>query len=92
MDLQSKAKNNVLEELIKLMEERELGELKGKSPKFAKVDIKSDDPEMVDELKEKLMGDCEEEPMEFSKDKFNKEDPKEDDDLERLKELYSKLK
>ena len=91
MDIHSKAKNKVLEELISMMEERELGELKGKSPKFAKVDIESDDPELMDEIKDKLMDkDSDEDEMELDKESptVSEED---EDDLERLKELYSKL-
>jgi hypothetical protein len=105
MSLNSKAKANVLNELIKAMEDRELGELKGKSPKFAKVDIQSDDPKLAEALKNKLTG------VEETDDEESSESPEEkmkeltdpsleskesssedDDDLERLKELYSKLK
>ena len=89
MDMHSKAKSKVLEELISMMEERELGELKGKSPKFAKVDIKSDDPELMDEIKDKLMVD---EPEEEEIDEEVPMETEDEDDLERLKELYSKLK
>ena len=94
MDMHSKAKNKVLEELISMMEERELGELKGKSPKFAKVDIESDDPELMDEIKDKLMGEKEEPSFsnEESEEIESEDESEDDEDLERLKELYSKLK
>lgn len=95
MDMELKAKNKVLEELIQMMEERELGELKSKSPKFAQTSIESNDPDLMEEIKEKLMGDeSEEESKVDDSEEFSmepKEDEESEDDLERLKALYSKL-
>ena len=86
--MHSKAKNKVLEELISMMEDRELSELKGKSPKFAKVDIESDDPSIVEDIKDKLMTDEDEESEELPVESTEEDE----DDLQRLKDLYSKLK
>lgn len=51
-------KAKVLEDLINHMDERMVGNLKSKSPKFgmAKVDIQATDPKLADSLKDKLMG------------------------------------
>lgn len=85
MDINQKAKSKVLQQLIEMMDEKMLDDLKGKSPKFAKVDIQSDDPELAENLKDKLVEGIQEEPM----DKMH--NPEEDEDLEKLMEMYSKL-
>lgn len=105
MDIHSKAKEAVLQELMDMMDSRMTDSLKGKSPKFgmAKVSIDSTDPKLADELKDKLTGDDEasEDPAEKLKEALmadhgpmdDSKDPNEDDeDLERLKELYAQLK
>jgi hypothetical protein len=99
MDISTKAKQAVLEQLIKLMDGKELDTLKSKSPKLgmAKVDIQSTDPKLADELKSKLVGEgtpqeeASESPEDELKEKMTGESDG-DDDLERLKELYAHLK
>ena len=76
---ESKIKSDVLQKLIDLMDERMVGDLKGKSPKFMKVE--TNDPEAAKELIETAAPEMEE----GSKDE-------EDSDMERLKEMYKKLK
>lgn len=86
---------------MQMMDERENGFLKSKSPKFAKVDIQSDDPELANKLKDKLVdGMTEDEPVdEMSLDKpsfdeptLKSKTPEEDEDLARLLEMYEKIK
>ena len=90
MDIKLKAKQKVLDKLIEAMDDKMLGDLKGKSPKFAKVDIQSDDPKLAESIKDKIVDGIEDEDL-MGKEKSC--EPKEDeDDLERLKELYNKLK
>jgi hypothetical protein len=115
-DIASQAKEKVLQQIMDLMDERELGSMKGRSPKFAKVDIQSDDPALAEKLKTKMMSSDEDmnedpskemSPEDIKEDKAEGEDPfaekdssmmgkdhadMSDDDLERLKELYAKLK
>ena len=97
-------KSKVLQQLMDAMDERMIGDLKSKSPKFAKVDIQSDDPKLADELKNKLMGEGSEEeppesPGEALKEKMHPEmeakEPQgeeQDPDLDKLLELYKSLK
>ena len=106
MDFKNKVKSDVLQSLIDLMEEKENQGLKSKSPKFAKVDIMSDDPELANELKNKLVGKPEEEedeepkfPSKLNEEKFpfkeeeeTPADPEEDEDMKRLLEMYKDLK
>ena len=92
-EMKSKAKKKVLEEIMALMDQDMMEPLKAKSPKFAKVDIKSNDPEMAEELKDKLMS-ASEEPDTEEKPKFESHEStnEEDEDLKRLKEMYEKLR
>ena len=96
MDMNQKAKTTVLQKLIDMMDEKMTGDLKEKSPKFAKVDIQSDDPELATTLKNKLMDSVQEE--EPSLNKFPEtespadEKEEEPDDMERLLEMYKQLK
>jgi len=108
MDMNQKAKSSVLQKLIDMMDEKMIGDLKNKSPKFAKVDIQSDDPELAESLKDKLVDgiqeDTNENPSkEMSKDDFkedmsegenpmNEQDHEDPADMERLLEMYRKLK
>lgn len=79
MDINSQAKAKVLQEIMDLMDEKMSDGLKSKSPKFMKLEVESTKP--LDEEEKLEAPDLEiEGPSE------------EDDDLERLKELYSKLK
>ena len=107
-DTKSIAKQKVLQQLIDMMDERMIGDLKSKSPKFAKVDIQSDDPELAENLKDKLMDGIKEDDMkdpsqEMSPEDFKEivnegEDPMDEQDqedpadMERLLEMYKKLK
>lgn len=110
----NKIKSDVLQELIDLMESKEVEGLKSHSPKFAKIEIEANEipEEPLDDRSEELenmkrikefKGDVQDKHMDMAdpmgkfKDPFKqshmdlpKED--EDEDLERLKELYSKLK
>ena len=95
-DLKQKAKMSVLQELIKMMDEKESENLKSLSPKFAKVDIQSDDPALADKLKDKLTSgmheDAEEIPEHEVSESKSFESQEDDEDLEKLKEMYSRLK
>lgn len=82
----SKIKNKVLQKLIEQMDERMLEDLKGKSPKFAKVTIQSDDPKLAEDLKENLIEGLAEEESEESAE----EESEEEDDLKRMKKLSEK--
>jgi hypothetical protein len=90
----SSIKNKVLEELIAAMDERGVSDLKSKSPKFAKIE--TNDPAIAEALtSEDSQEDPTKEmtPMDFKEDKSEGESPvNESDDLNRLMELYSKLK
>ena len=84
---ESSVKNKVLQEIIDLMENKMTDGLKGKSPKFMKMEVSSDPEDMnEDQSKEMTKPD-------IAEDLSEGEDPmSETDDLERLKELYSQLK
>lgn len=81
----SKIKNKVLQKLIEQMDERMLEDLKGKSPKFAKVTIQSDDPKLAEDLKDNLVEGLAEEEEEAPE-----EESEEEDDLKRMKKLSEK--
>lgn len=87
----SKIKNKVLQKLIDQMDERMVEDLKGKSPKFAKVTIQSDDPKLAEELKDNLVEGLAEEESEESAEEENEEsaeeENEEEDDLKRMKKL-----
>jgi hypothetical protein len=89
-DLAQKAKEKVLQEIMDLMDSNMLGSLKSKDPKMMAISVEAkkpteeEDPEQS--LKDKLMG------MSGDSDASDLEPKDEDDDLERLKELYDKLK
>ena len=89
MDVKLKAKSKVLDKLIEMMDDKMVGDLKGKSPKFAKVQIQSDDPKLANELKDKLIDGIKEDKDEEAERSCG--DDMEDDDLERLKEMYDKI-
>lgn len=104
----NKIKNDVLEELIALMESKEVEGLKSKSPKFMKLEVEAMKlPDKSDELNKPEKQDESEmssEPEMFDKpdeletpdkqeDGENMPDKQEDnDDLKRLLEMYNKLK
>ena len=106
MDFKNKVKSDVLQSLIDLMEEKENEGLKSKSPKFAKVDIMSDDPELANELKNKLVGKPEEEeaeaeteakfPSKLNEEKFpfkeEEEKPADPEEDEDMKRLLEMYK
>lgn len=101
-DMNKKAKEAVLKQIMDLMDERELGGLKSKSPKFAKVEIETEDPMMAEKLKNRLLGteedsempteETEEPTQEVEHSEEHSEDGMDDEDLRRLKEMYSSLK
>lgn len=92
MDINQKAKSNVLQQLIEMMDEKMTGDLKSKSPKFAKVDdIQSDDPALADSLKDKLIDGIKEDKAE-GEDPIAEQDQEDPADMERLLEMYRKLK
>lgn len=49
MDINQKAKSNVLQQLIEMMDEKMTGDLKSKSPKFAKVEVAARNPSDLEE-------------------------------------------
>ena len=103
-DLKLKAKLSVLDEIKKMFEDKDVDLLKSKSPKFAKVDIQSDDPALAEKLKNKLIGGEDEEhelsespEMEHSEDmnpSLDMQDDMSDEDemKKKLLEMYNKLK
>lgn len=78
MDINTKAKQKVLEQIMQMMDERENSFLKSKSPKFAKVDIQTDDPKLAESLKDKLVSGLSEDDQENPLDEMTKKDFKED--------------
>lgn len=90
-DLNRKAKISVLKSLMDFMDEKELDNVKSKSPKFMKIE--TNDPEAAEELVNKMQ---EEKPMEEEAHPEISEESEEpgmaEEDIERLKELYSKIK
>lgn len=79
-------KKQILQEIMDMMDEQESEKLK-KHPKIAKVDISSNDPEMAEELKDKLVE------SEVIEEEPKKEDEELDEEtLDKLKQMYSKLK
>jgi hypothetical protein len=83
-DIKQKAKQVILQEIMDLMDEKMNDGLKSKSPKFMKVEVEAESDRMPEELSSM------EEPDEsVEKEEVSTDNP---DDLERLKELYSKLK
>lgn len=81
---ESKIKSDVLQKLIDMMEERSVGELKSKSPKFMKVE--TNDPEMAKEVVEEAI------PMEPEMPMMEEKSESEDSDLARLMEMYKSIK
>ena len=88
-DFKQKAKQSVLQQIMDLMDEKENGFLKSKSPKFAKVEVAAQNPEdlemELDEAKDMLEMKEESEamPMQAEDD---------DEDIRKLMSLYSQLK
>lgn len=86
-------KNKVLQQLIDLMDSKEVDGLKSKSPKFMKVE--TNDPEVAKEVVGSAL-DMEDPSKELSKSDISEdvsegEDPlNESDDMERMHELMSK--
>lgn len=93
MDNSYKVKKEILEEIMSLMDEQE-GQVLKKHPKIAKVDIKSNDPELAEDLKDKLVPDSEDVDMEeesslpIEKD----EDELDEETKQKLIEMYKSLK
>jgi hypothetical protein len=92
----NKIKESVLQELIDLMESKEVEGLKSKSPKFMKLQVEAVKPEM--ELDEEM--ESEDKPMmdEIKDNKMMKPEmkeesnPEDDEDMQRLLEMYRQLK
>lgn len=91
--MNTKAKMNVLQELIEMMKQKEAEEFKGKSSKFMAK------PEMEIEVSEEPMDEDEEDTeeedssMPEEQSEMSSESPEEDeDDVEKLKALYARLK
>lgn len=101
-------KEKILQDIMDLMDEREMGSMKSKSPKFMKLEVETSDPKLTDDLKIKMLETADksepqedEKPDEESLDHNDRMDDKlselpsndmEDEDLERLKEMYARLK
>ncbi len=82
---ESKIKSDVLQKLIDMMDERSVGDLKSKSPKFMKVE--TNDPDMAKEVVENAIPSEPEMPM-----MEEKESDSDDSDLARLMEMYKSIK
>lgn len=80
MDINTKVKSRVLQQLIDMMDEKMIGDLKSKSPKFAKVDIQSDDPKLAETLKDNLISGITEDDQEDPSKEMTPEDFNEDND------------
>lgn len=105
-DINTKVKQKVLEQIMQMMDERENGFLKSKSPKFAKVEVATLNPKDLlsndddqekpsDEMTTKdLKEDFSEGENPFNEldHKRKKLNPEEDEDLVRLLEMYEKIK
>lgn len=106
-DIRDKAKQAVLKEIMDLMDNNMLSDLKGHSPKMMALEVESkkpmdsNDESMLDEVKSKLMGDDKEESEESPEEKAKElmsegqddsDSSDKDDDLDKLRELYSRLK
>ena len=93
-----KIKEGLLQELLDMLDGKIVDELRSKSPKFMKVSIQAKDQESMQEALDKAQSMLptkeEEEEVESTTDELLKPKDEEDndDDLERLRELYSKLK
>lgn len=81
-------KKSILEEIIKLMDDQE-GEILKKHPKIAKVSVQSNDQELADELKDKVIEGAEEV---SEKEPKKEEEELDEETLEKLKQMYAKLK
>ena len=79
-------KSGVLQKLIDMMDEKESEGLKGKSPKFMKVE--ANDPEMAQEVVKDALDNKFERKSEESAQEDASE-PNEDDDMQRMMELMS---
>ena len=82
----TKIKEDVLQELIDLMEEKEGESLKAKFKPMQKVEVISDDKDGLEEGLEKAKEIL---PEEMPMDEESEEDP---EDMRRLMEMYRKLK
>lgn len=94
MNIHTKAKTKVLEDLIEMMDEKMLGDMKPKSPKFMKVE--TNDPEMAKDVVEGAL-DSElshedEEKVQAETEQEAQSTPEDDEDLQKLLEMYQKLK
>ena len=93
-NLDSMARKKVLDEIAKLMSESEDDKLKSMSPKFTKVDIQSDDPQLAEKLKNKVMSVVQDEDEMSPEDKLSNDDSDSDEmsDEEKLKMLLQAIK
>jgi hypothetical protein len=90
-DIKIKAKQEVLQKIMELMDEAELGSLKSKSPKFMRVE--TNDPEMaIDAVEKAIKPDHDDEMPQIDKLEEKQSDEMDSEELERLKELYEQLK
>ncbi len=84
-DFKTKAKQSVLQQIMDLMDEKENGFLKSKSPKFQKIEIAAQNPEDLEQGLDKAKDMLE---MKEQPEMMPAED---DEDMEQLMALYSKL-
>lgn len=92
----NKIKESVLDELISMMESKEVEGLKSKSPKFMKLEVEAIKPEMEDEMESEdkpMMDEIKENKM-MKPEMEEKEEssPEDDEDMQRLLEMYRQLK
>jgi hypothetical protein len=81
-------KMKLLQSLIDKMDESSAGEIRGKMPKMAAVDIESNDPELADSLKDKLVG---ESPLDSESPLEEKSESMDDDSMRKLMEMYKEM-
>lgn len=86
-DMNKLAKQKILEQIMEMMDEKMADPLKSKSPKFMKVEVEASKPTDMEEV----------DPMADMKESMEEEpsptmNPSEDEDMERLKEMYERLK
>lgn len=97
MDSKTKVKSDVLQKIIDMMDDSIVGGLKSKSPKFMKIE--TNDPEAAKDVvknlgKEDILEDEESLPLdkEVESPEIEVKSEEDDEDLQRLLEMYKKLK
>lgn len=91
-DVNKRAKLSVLKSLMDFMDEKDLDNVKTKSPKFMKLE--TNDPEAAEEIIQTMQDQKPQEKVQDNPEMIEQPENSEmaEDDIERLKEMYSKIK